>query len=211
MSARRLWAYEHGTLWVMVLDGYVPAPVASRAATFSEAPPEAAAAIAEAMALGEPSEVGRRFAAGSRCFVAHVAGEIVAYGWVSRGMERIGELERSLRMRPDEAYIWDCATIPQFRRQGLYTALLGYIAAMLRDEGMRRLWIGTSLQNRPSLRGMANAGFQPVLKVLYFRLLKISHAWVIGEAAAPPAHVADAQRALIDARKRGRRRNGQAI
>ncbi len=210
MSARRLWAYEHGTLWMMVLDGTMPAPVASHVATFSEAPPEAAAAIAGAMALEEPSEVRRRFAAGSRCFVAQVEGEIVAYGWVSQGMEQIGELERALRMQSDEAYIWDCATMPGFRRQGLYTALLGYIATVLRNEGMRRLWIGTSLQNRPSLRGMASAGFQPVITVVYFRLLRMRYAWVRGETAAPPAHVADAQRALIDVRKRkrGRRHNG---
>ncbi len=208
MFARRLWAYEHGTLWMMVLDGNMPAPVASHVAIFSEAPPEAAAAIAGAMALEEPSEVRRRFAAGSRCFVAKVEGEIVAYGWVSQGVEQIGELERALHMRPDEAYIWDCATMPRFRRQGLYTALLGYIATVLRDEGMRRLWIGTSLQNRPSLRGMASAGFQPVIKVIYFRILRMSYAWVRGETAAPPAHVADAQRALIDVRKRGRLHNG---
>lgn len=211
MLSRRLWAYEHGTLWAMDLDGRAPAPVTALAAKFSEMSPEAAATIAEAMGPEELSEVSRRFAAGSRCFVARLEGAIVAYGWVSQGMERIGELERSLHMRPDEAYIWDCVTLPPFRRQGLYTALLGYIVAVLREEGMRRLWIGTSLQNRPSLQGMATAGFQPVIKVMYIRLLRVSHAWVIGEAHAPPAQVAAAQQALMDARERGRRQHGEAI
>lgn len=213
MLSRRLWAYEHGTLWAMDLDNHGDAPArrTAQAVLFSEAPPETAGSIAAAMGLEEPSEVRRRFAAGSRCFVARVEGDIVAYGWVSQGMEQIGELERSLHMRPDEAYIWNCATLPAFRRQGLYTALLGYIVAVLREEGMRRLWIGTSLQNQPSLQGMAAAGFQPVIKVMYIRLLRVSHAWVMGEASAPPAQVAAAQRALSDARKRGRLHNGEAI
>lgn len=210
MPSQRLWAYEHGTLWTMVLEGTVPAPVASLAATFGEAPPEAAESLAVVMGQGQIPEVQRRFAAGSRCFVARVEGEVAAYGWVSQGVEQIGELERSLHMRPDEAYIWDCATLPAFRRKGLYTALLGYIAATLREEGVRRLWIGTSLQNRPSLQGMAAAGFRPVIKVLFVRILRVSHVWVTGEATAPPAHVADAQRALTGARKRGRLHNDEA-
>lgn len=207
MHSRRLWAYEHGTLWTMVLDGNVPAPAVSLAVTFGEAPPEAVEPLAATMGLEEPSEVRRRFAAGSRCFVARVEGDVAAYGWVSQRVERIGELERSLHMRPDEAYIWDCATLPGFRRRGLYTALLGYIAATLRDEGVRRLWIGTSLQNRPSLLGMAAAGFRPVIRVMFVRVLRLSHVWVSGEATAPPAHVADAQRALTGARERGRQHN----
>lgn len=211
MLSRRLWAYEHGTLWAMDLDGHAPTPVNALAAPFSEVSSEAAASLAVAMELKEQSEVRRRFAAGSRCFVARIEGEIVAYGWVSQGMERIGELERSLHMQPNEAYIWNCATLPQFRRRGLYTALLGYMASVLREEGVRRLWIGTSLQNRPSLQGMAAAGFQPVIKVLYVRFLALSYARVMGETSAPPAHVAEAQRALVDARKRGRLHNGEAV
>ncbi|MGZ3602009.1 MAG: N-acetyltransferase family protein [Ktedonobacterales bacterium] len=211
MPFRRLWAYEHGTLWTMVLDGAAPAPVAAPSVTFGEAMPEAAESLALAMGPDELPEVRRRFAGGRRCFVARVEGDIAAYGWVSQGVEQIGELERSLHMRPDEAYLWDCATLPAYRRKGLYTALLEHIAATLRSEGMRRLWIGTSLQNRPSLQGMAAAGFRPVITVRFVRILTLSHLWVSGEATAPPAHVADAQQALTGARERGRLHDGKAI
>ncbi|HEX8034728.1 MAG TPA: GNAT family N-acetyltransferase [Ktedonobacterales bacterium] len=211
MPFRRLWAYEHGTLWTMVLDGAAPVPAAAPSVTFGEVPPEAAESLTTAMGPEQLPELRRRFAAGRRCFVARVAGDIVAYGWVSQGVEHIGELERTLHMRPDEAYIWDCATLPAYRRKGLYTALLGYIAATLQGEGVCRLWIGTSLQNRPSLQGMAAAGFQPVITVLFVRILTLSHLWVSGEATAPPAHVAAAQQALTGARARGRLHDGKAI
>lgn len=200
MPSRRLWAYERGALWAMDLDAAMPIPAPTRAsATFGEAAPEAATAVAAAMTLAEPCLVQQRFTAGSRCFVAQIDGAIVGYGWVSRGVERIGELERSVRMRPDEAYVWDCATLSPFRRQGLYSALLGYIAAILQREGVSRLWIGSSLWNHPSLRGFANAGFQPAITIVYARLLRVSHSWVMGAVSAPPALVADARWALMDA------------
>jgi len=211
MPFQRLWAYEHGTLWAMALDDDVPAPAVTPSVTFSEVPPEAAASLAMAMGPEQLPEVQRRFAVGKRCFVARFEGEIAAYGWVSQGIERIGELERSLHMEPDEAYIWDCATLPAFRRRGLYTTLLRHIAIVLGGEGVRRLWIGTSIQNRPSLMGMAAAGFRPVIKVTFVRMLTLSHLWVTGEATAPPAYIADAQRALIDARAHGRLHDGKAI
>jgi GNAT superfamily N-acetyltransferase len=202
MPPRRPWAYERGTLWAMDLDGqalHVPAPQA--AATCGEVPRETAAPLAAAMGLADAREVRRRFTAGSRCFAARVDGAIAAYGWVSQGVERIGELERSLRMRSDEAYIWDCATLPPYRRCGLYTALLGHIAASLRGEGIHRLWIGASLQNRPSIRGFAAAGFRPVIRLTYARLLSLSRVWVADDPTTPPELVADARRALVDPRE----------
>jgi GNAT superfamily N-acetyltransferase len=201
MPFRHLWAYERGALWAMDLDGGTRVPVTPYvAATLTEAAPDVEPALATAMGLTDSCALRRRFAAGSRCFVAWVDGAIAAYGWASWGIEDIGELERSLRMRPDEAYIWDCATLPLFRRQRLYSALLAHMAVVLRDEGIRRLWIGASLRNSPSLRGFATAGFQPAVRIIYARLFTLSHTWVFGEATAPPALIADARQALIAAR-----------
>ncbi|MGZ3715576.1 MAG: hypothetical protein ACXVA4_09170 [Ktedonobacterales bacterium] len=74
MPFRRLWAYEHGTLWAMVLDSNVPAPATSPSVTFGEVPPEAAESLAALMGPEQLPEVRRRFAAGRRCFVARIEG-----------------------------------------------------------------------------------------------------------------------------------------
>lgn len=209
MPSQPLWAYERGALWAMDLDAATQAPARPHAvATFSEAAPAAAGTLAAAMGLAEPREAQRRFTRGSRCFVAWIEGAIAGYGWVSQGEEEIGELERVLRMRPGEAYIWDCATLEPFRRRGIYSALLGHIVATLRREGLQRLWIGASLGNQPSLKGFANAGFQPAITILYIRLLRVSHSWLIGAASAPPALIADARWALVESRET---RGGQSI
>ena len=111
------------------------------------------------------SRSGVRYGAlrrGRRCFAARVDDRIASYGWVSRRAEWVGEMDREFHPAAGEAYIWDCATLPSYQGQRLYSALLGYAIARLRDEGCRLVWIGSNQENLPSLRGFANAGFQPV-------------------------------------------------
>jgi GNAT superfamily N-acetyltransferase len=191
-----LWAYERGTLWALELSA-APVVVAPRvAAAFGEARLADVPTLAAALGPDGRDELGRRLDARSRCFVARVEGELAAWGWVSFGVEAIGELERSLRMRPGEAYCWDCGTLEAYRRRGLYTALLGHIATTLRGEGATRLWIGASRSNRPSLRGFAAAGFRPAINLTYLRLGRWRHVWIGADRHAAPALAADAARAL---------------
>jgi GNAT superfamily N-acetyltransferase len=202
MPSHRLWTFEAGALWAMDLRDTPPAR-APAVARISEAQPGDVARLAWMMGVAR-GEVERRFAASSRCFVARVEDALAGYAWVSRGSERIGELERSLRMKPGEAYIWDCATLPPYRRQGVYTALLGVMVATLRGEGAGRVWIGASLANRPSLRGFARAGFQPTLTVYYLRLGQSAYTWTTRARGASPTLYADARWALVDERARTR-------
>ena len=58
----------------------------------------------------------QRLASGKRCYVAQVEGALAAYGWVSWHEEEIGEIGLRLHLMPGEAYIWDCATAPAYRR-----------------------------------------------------------------------------------------------
>lgn len=198
MFPQRLWAYERGTLWALGLDHEPPSPVAHLNATFAEVQRAGIASLTTAMGLRNTGEVERRFNAGSCCFSAWVAGKIASYGWVSWGMECIGEFERSLRMRPDEAYIWDCATLPPYRWQGFYSALLRYVASTLHQQGARRVWIAATLSNRPSIRGFTAAGFRPAIRLTYLRVLMARRVWVRDESGAPPGLAVEARRALVE-------------
>jgi ribosomal protein S18 acetylase RimI-like enzyme len=182
----------------MELDRETAPPARSHVdATYAEVGTESAGALADAMGLADGSVVVDRLALGSRCFVARVAAGIAAYGWVSQVVESIGELERPFHMQPGEAYIWDCATLPTYRRQGLYCSLLYTMATALQREGARRLWIGASRGNQPSLRGIASAGFQPVIKMTYVRLLRFKHVWVSDYPNASPKVAVEARRGLL--------------
>lgn len=197
MSYLHPWAFERGTLWVRECASGDAVPILPKIrATLGEAQPDGADALATAMGDVDSAQAQRRFSGGRRCFVAWVDGSIAAYGWVSQGVERIGELERTLRLAPDEAYIWDCATLPPYRGQRLYGALLSHIATTLCHDGIRRLWIGASLSNTPSIRGFAATGFQPVLQLTYMRLLGMRHVRIAEAKTAAPELVARARASL---------------
>lgn len=193
MPRQRL-AYERGILYVLDSN---PLPVSPRLdAEFKEIGRDEADKLAAAMGTEDARTVLARFASGRRCFAAWAHGRLAAYGWVSRTAECIGEQEREIRMLPHDAYIWDCATLLEFRGKLLYSALLSHIVAVVRAEGVRRVWIGTALGNRVSLRGFLNAGFRPVLMLVYYRVFNMHAVLQIGHHTAPAELVADARRAV---------------
>lgn len=159
-----------GTFWLLDLEqqtpGDVPVSVSGAAVVFRRVGPEAAAALAAAMESGDTAPVLERFAGGRRCYVALVDGLLASYGWVSLREEWISELGMQLHLAPGDAYVWDCASLPEYRGQGLYPGLLGYIARELRAEGLRRVWIGADTGKVASQRGITRAGFRPVADVV---------------------------------------------
>lgn len=201
---RRALAFERGCLWALDLgEGSLPAPLLpDLAAVFGELRREHADRLAVAAGLPDADPVAQRLASGRRCFAAWFGGRIAAYGWISQVSECIGELEREIRLPKEEAYIWDCLTLPEFRRRRLYSALLCHVARRLGQEGFQRAWIGSSLANRPSLRGFANAGFRPVMRVSYARLFNLQCLLLSPYPRAPAELFAAARRRLISEQER---------
>jgi ribosomal protein S18 acetylase RimI-like enzyme len=195
MSADDAWR-QQGTFWLLDADRTLPAGMPARVPTkFMRASADSASALAGLMGV-EREQVLRRFAAGSRCYVAEVGGEWAAYGWVSFHEEHIGEIGLHIRLRPGEAYIWDCATMPDFRRLGLYTGLLAHIAGALRAEHFTRIWIGADTDNTPSQVGIAAVGFQPVVD-LFVQSNGAAPYLELRERAGTARQVVDDVRAML--------------
>nr|BBH95753.1 hypothetical protein KTA_39520 [Thermogemmatispora argillosa] len=156
-----------GTFWVLDLDRpIITSSPARLPAELQRVGPERAEELAAAMGVARAA-VLERFARGRQCYAAYLGdGKVLAsYGWVSFDQEEIGELGLSIRLSAGRAYIWDCATLPPYRGQRLYPALLIYIARVLQQQGLRRLWIGADASNYASRRGIEVAGFQAVADV----------------------------------------------
>ncbi len=192
----RLWTTERGVLWGIELTDLPPRVTPRLDARFKPVGPEATSALAQAMGV-DHEMMRQRLALGKRCFAAWFQAAIVAYGWVSQREEYIGEQEREIRLESNEAYIWDCATLPPYRGEHLYSALLSYTLHTLRAEGVRHVWIGTSTSNRASLRGFAHAGFRPVVTLTYARFLDLRVRWMSDQVGAPKEMIAGARRALL--------------
>ncbi len=189
-----------GTIWVFDLAEPVPVVEPYIDADFQPAGAQAAAELARVMEGTAYSEILARFASGRRCYVARVGGRLAAYGWVSLDEEFVGELRLRLRLDKEEAYIWDCATVPEFRRYRLYSSLLSFILRELRSEHFERAWIGANLDNEYSQRGIARAGFRRVAGVVMERVLGMRMAWVEGWPGVHEDLVNEARRVFLNDR-----------
>jgi GNAT superfamily N-acetyltransferase len=197
------WAIEYGTLWALeVQAGLPPVCPAGVEVTFEEVGLAHIADLAVAMNLPTPEPIRQRLDSNRRCFSLRLAGQIVSYGWVTRGVECVGELERQFHLRDDEAYIWDCGTVPAWRGQRCYSALLSHLIYRLHHEGIPRIWIGASRQNQPSIQGIANAGFQRVIDLTYRRFFFLTFIRFQEAPTAQPSLISAAYRILLNDHER---------
>jgi ribosomal protein S18 acetylase RimI-like enzyme len=195
-------AAEDGALWALEPSAGLPARCEARApVAFAELDAADIAELAAALDQPDPGPLRARLDGRRRCFILRAGGQIAAYGWATRGAECVGELERRFNLGDDEAYLWDCGTLPAWRGRRLYSALLSRMAHSLAGEGLARIWIGASLQNRPSITGIANAGFAHVLDLSYRRRLRLSAMWIRRASAARPL-LATAYRLLMQPHER---------
>lgn len=107
--------------------------------------------------------VAARMARGCLCFGAFDGGALVGYGWLSRGPEWIGELEVEIKPREREAYVWNCVTLPEHRRRGVFRAVVAAASSEARRLGARRTWIGSV--DIPAEKALAPLGFRAALRL----------------------------------------------
>lgn len=187
-----------GTIWAVHLGEDLPLVLSECDPLFTRVGRESAEVLAEAMGKGSLPEIIRRFEAGRQCHAAWMDNRIVSYGWVSFDQEMVGEVNLRLNLLMGEAYIWDCATLPAYRRRGLYGSLLSYI---LRDLAAQqvvcRAWIGTDLANIASQRGIARAGFHHIANLVVERVLALRFVWAQPAPGVPESWVAEARRVYL--------------
>ena len=110
---------------------------------------------------GEADLVQPRFERGCRCYAVVIDRAIAGYGWLSTGAEWISELQLEIRPRKAEGYIWNCTTLPEHRRQGVFKALVVGISGAALRVGITRVWIGTMAI--PGESAVPQSGFRPAL------------------------------------------------
>ena len=189
-----------GTIWAFHLDQPIPTIKPVIDATFCRVGSESIPELSVLMEATTSTAILNRLERGRRCYVAQVEGRFVTYGWVSFDEEFIGELNLRLRLLPGEAYIWDCATLPAFQRNHLYSALLTYILADLKSGQLHRVWIGADFENVTSQKGIARAGFRHVADLILARVLALRQVWVQGQPDVSETLVAEARRAFLNNR-----------
>jgi len=149
------------------------------------------APLIEAAMGPEADLVKPRFARGCRCFAVIFDGAIAGYGWLATGPEWIGELQLEIKPRQAEAYIWNCVTLAEHRRKGIFRSLLLGLHDAARKQGLERLWIGSVAI--PAERAVGPSGFRPALR---FVSMAAAGLHVLRASRADDALGADAERVL---------------
>jgi hypothetical protein len=200
MTSHSLWQFRRGMLWSAELTDpprrgvKARIPVEYRQIT-PETLPDLIAAACQIDPVGRDA-LTRRIESGRECYAVWVGGCVASYGWLTRGPEWVGEFERELCVQPGEAYLWDCATLPEYRQHRLFSGLLTHVIDHLRWQGLERLWIIGLVSPAPLLDGVTAAGFDPLLRFDYLRL---HHARILATRplpAASPERIAAARRLL---------------
>lgn len=200
----RLWTAEYGTFWAIRPDAGLP-PVfrPEIEVVFEEAGSADIKNLTSAMNLLSPTLIEERFRGNRRCFCFKRNGRIISYGWVTHGKEQVGEMERTFNLRSGEAYLWNFSTLPDWRQNGLYSALLSRIIYRLAEEGKSpTIWIGASRLNQPSIQGIANAGFKRVLDATYRRILYLTFMWFKESTSNQPELIPEAYRIMLKENER---------
>jgi hypothetical protein len=190
-----------GTLWLLELsEPSLNGPVSRVDVQFQRVGSEAAPSLTIAMESGSPEEVFKRFDASKHCYTGKVNDVLATYGWVTFDEELIGELRMHIRLLPGEAYIWDCATLPEYRGLRLYPSLLWYIIGELRAQGLKRIWIGADADNLPSQVGMRMCGFHPIADFVLDYAMALHSIWIRRHSGASEQLVEDVRQAVLGGR-----------
>src|SRR5262245_49236164 len=130
-------------------------------------------------------EVGARVRGGSKPYIARLDGMPVAYGWSAKAHASIGEVGLSFDVPHGQRYLWDFATLPEWRGLRVYPALMQTM--LLAESGhASRFWIGHVVTNAASRGGIRRAGFG-VVGVLGWSGNQVGLAPVAGERRARAA------------------------
>jgi len=115
--------------------------------------------------------IEKRFKKGDRCFVAEIDSRIAHYTWLCFGEEYLPSIEKRVRVKENEAYIYNVYTVPSFRREGLFSFVLGQVLKQLQDSGYKKLWVSVLSNNLSSQNAFEKMGFEKETEIEYLRFL----------------------------------------
>ncbi len=129
------------------------------------------ATVQDAYLFQDQDVFHERLLAGHRCFmgIEQATGRLTNYRWVNTSAAYIPELQRYLTLKPDEVYVYDLNTLPEFRRRGIDSYTRHYTYSHLRDQGYTKLYAYIHGDNRPSLQA-SRSFLKPIARVRYLQL-----------------------------------------
>lgn len=139
-----------------------PLPDLAPLAHFSAHPSTDISLLASLVQVKE-DKIRSRIQSGSVPYVAYIDQVAAGYGWVASKAGDVIEINLHFDLPARNSYLWDFATLPEWRGKGIYPHLL---QSIVRQESTNfdRHWILYAPFNLPSRAGIHKAGFQSLLE-----------------------------------------------
>jgi hypothetical protein len=125
----------------------------------------------ESMAVD--GEYVARLNRGCLCLVAKFNGQIAAYSWCDP--THLSYKNRTLRLKANEAYLFDARTYQKFRGKNLAPFIRHKLYSIMKERGVDKFYSITLLSNTASMRFKRKLGSRPTELSLYVGLFKKCH------------------------------------
>lgn len=112
------------------------------------------------------------------CYMSVRNNEPAGYAWAANNHLHIENLDYTFPLKNDEFFIYSCYVEKNARGKGIYSFMLHKILEDHSNNGYRYAYIGVSISNSASIKGIEKAGFKRYKKLSYIKIGK--YVWYNG-------------------------------
>jgi len=117
----------------------------------------------------------KRFKKDRICFMALDQEKIAYFGWISFDDEYESIFQIIVKVNDKEAYWFDCHTIPEYRRNGLHSAITAKALIYLKDKGCKKVLTHVMKNNIYSRKAFKKVGFKEKRMVTLIKIFNFKH------------------------------------
>ena len=117
----------------------------------------------------------KRFKKDRVCFIALDQEKIADFGWISFDDEYESIFQIRVKVNDKEAYWFDCHTMPQYRLNGLHSAVTAKALIYLKDKGCKKVLTHVMKDNIYSRKAFEKVGFKEKRMVTLIKLFNFKH------------------------------------
>lgn len=119
-----------------------------------------------------------RFKKDRICFIALKQKKIAYFGWISLEDEYESNCQIKVKLNEREAYWFDCYTVPEYRQNGLHTALTTKALIYLKNKGYKKVLMLVWNNNIYSRKAFREVGFEGKKIITLVKLFSLKfHIW----------------------------------
>jgi len=116
-----------------------------------------------------------RFKKNKICFIALDQEKIAYFGWISFDDEFESIFQIRVKVADKEAYWFDCHTIPEYRHNGLHSAITIKALIYLKDKGCKKVLTHVMKNNIYSRKAFRKVGFKEKKIITLIKIFNFKH------------------------------------